>query len=807
MGRFPVGSACIMLSITKIRTPMYPSDLLHDVIRYGLVVSALLLALVCFGYGRGGAGRGYLWFAAAAALDAVGHLLVLFFPAGQVLVFYTEFELLLRAFLLFTGVRLLTGAGIPGVLRWLPLPALAWLVFCYLAQAEAVLARQLPGVILLASAYILLARFFWRARDRKRPAGFMLAGLGFFALALLWLLQPVARESIWSVWHFASYQLFYLLISGGLILALYRSERLRADFASEGQERALMRVLRSRRRVIELREWTDVLLHQISDGVVVSDMNGTITGFNRGAEKIFGHPASAILGRSVTELMPDNARPEAGQLAATLNSFRERFRQPEEVVGRHGDGSALELEMVVSPMAISDAEQMVAIIRDVSERKRQREQLQFMARHDALTGLPNRRCFEELVAKRLRGGQSGLLAFVDLDDFKLINDTLGHKAGDTALVAIARRLVSMAGEQAVVARQSGDEFVLFIPGMADYPAMRDWAEELVQRMRSPVSFDQVQFGLSCSVGLAPTAAEVGEVETLVREADLAMYHAKRSGKNRFSFFHRSMLAESNRIAELAGRLKRMDMDSELSLVFQPRMQLDGRHLSGAEVLLRWCTPEGENIPPAQFIPVAEETGQILRLGYWVLEQACRYLAGWGHLRDSLVLSINLSARQLFDEQLVDRIEEVRTRYGLAPAQLEFEITESSAMQDTDYALRVLGRLRARGYGLSLDDFGTGFSSLSHMRQLPVDTIKIDQSFVHNLVADRQQRVLVASIIELTGHLGMRVLAEGVETAAQLDILDSLGCDEAQGYLIGRPMPAEQFCQQVLSDWEALVRAF
>lgn len=786
---------------------MYPSDLLHDVIRYGLVVSALLLALVCFGYGRGGAGRGYLWFAAAAALDAVGHLLVLFFPAGQVLVFYTEFELLLRAFLLFTGVRLLTGAGIPGVLRWLPLPALAWLVFCYLAQAEAVLARQLPGVILLASAYILLARFFWRARDRKRPAGFMLAGLGFFALALLWLLQPVARESIWSVWHFASYQLFYLLISGGLILALYRSERLRADFASEGQERALMRVLRSRRRVIELREWTDVLLHQISDGVVVSDMNGTITGFNRGAEKIFGHPASAILGRSVTELMPDNARPEAGQLAATLNSFRERFRQPEEVVGRHGDGSALELEMVVSPMAISDAEQMVAIIRDVSERKRQREQLQFMARHDALTGLPNRRCFEELVAKRLRGGQSGLLAFVDLDDFKLINDTLGHKAGDTALVAIARRLVSMAGEQAVVARQSGDEFVLFIPGMADYPAMRDWAEELVQRMRSPVSFDQVQFGLSCSVGLAPTAAEVGEVETLVREADLAMYHAKRSGKNRFSFFHRSMLAESNRIAELAGRLKRMDMDSELSLVFQPRMQLDGRHLSGAEVLLRWCTPEGENIPPAQFIPVAEETGQILRLGYWVLEQACRYLAGWGHLRDSLVLSINLSARQLFDEQLVDRIEEVRTRYGLAPAQLEFEITESSAMQDTDYALRVLGRLRARGYGLSLDDFGTGFSSLSHMRQLPVDTIKIDQSFVHNLVADRQQRVLVASIIELTGHLGMRVLAEGVETAAQLDILDSLGCDEAQGYLIGRPMPAEQFCQQVLSDWEALVRAF
>jgi diguanylate cyclase (GGDEF)-like protein/PAS domain S-box-containing protein len=785
---------------------MYPSDLLHDVIRYGLVVSALLLALVFFGYGRGGAGRGYLWLAMAVALDALRHVLVLFLPHGEALVFYADFDLLLRAFLLLTGVRLLTGASVPGLLRWLPLLALIWLTFCQLRFEGEPLCRQLPGTLLLAVGHLFLALFFWRARDQKRPTGFVLAGIGFLAISLLWMVQPLALGSDWSGWHFASYQVLYLLISAGLILALYQSERLRADFASEVQERALMRVLRSRRRVVQLREWTDVLLHQISDGVVVSDMNGVITGFNRGAERIFGLVAADLLGKPITELMPERAMPEQGTLADALKDFRERFRQPKEVVGRHCDGSALELEMVVSPMAISDAEQMVAIIRDISERKRQREQLHFMARHDALTGLPNRRCFEELVSQRLNAGQAGLLVFVDLDDFKLINDTLGHKAGDTALVAIARRLVALAGDQAVVARQSGDEFVLFIPDLTAIPDMRAWAEELVQRVRSPVSFDQVEFGLSCSVGLAPADGNVTDVETLVREADLAMYHAKRSGKNRYSFFHQSMLAESNRVAELASRLKRMDMDGELSLVFQPRMQLEGRQLSGAEVLLRWRTPEGEQISPAQFIPVAEETGQILRLGYWVLEHACRHLAGWGHLRDSLVLSINLSARQLFDEQLVDRIEEVRTRYGLAPAQLEFEITESSAMQDIDYALRVLGRLRARGYGLSRDDFGTGFSSLSHMRQLPVDTIKIDQSFVHNLVADRQQRVLVAGIIELTGHLGMRVLAEGVETAEQLDILDSLGCDEAQGYLIGRPMSVEEFASRVLSDWEALATA-
>jgi diguanylate cyclase (GGDEF)-like protein/PAS domain S-box-containing protein len=786
---------------------MYPSDLLYDVIRYGLVVSALLLALVCYGYGRGGAGRGYLWLSAAMALDALRHLILMFAPPVTAVAFYADVELLLRAFLLLTGLQLLGAGQQPRILLWLPLVALGWVVFCYLTRDGAPLCRGLPGTVLLASAFALLARFFWRGRDRKRPLGFTVAAGAFLVLATLWVIQPLARNSDWGHWHFATLQVLYLLISGGLILALYQSERLRADFASEGQEKALLRVLRSRRRVVQLREWTDVLLQQISDGVVVSDMNGVITGFNRGAENIFGVSAADVLGKTVIELMPEEARPRGQSLAELLNGFRERFRTPREVAGRFHDGANLELEMVVSPMAISDAEQLVAIVRDVSERKRQREQLHFLARHDALTSLPNRRYFTELVAERLRNGQRGLLAFVDLDDFKLINDTLGHKAGDTALVAIARRLVALAGEEAVVARQSGDEFVLFLPGLTEQRATRDWAEELVLRVRNPVSFDQVEFGLSCSVGLAACDGSSGDVDTLIREADLAMYQAKRSGKNRFSFFHESMLAESNRVAELAARLKRMDMDRELSLVFQPRMQLEGRHLAGAEVLLRWRTPEGEQIPPDQFIPVAEETGQILRLGYWVLEQACRYLAGWGHLRDSLVLSINLSAKQLFDEYLVDRIEEVRTRYGLAPAQLEFEITESSAMQDIDYALRVLGRLRARGYGLSLDDFGTGFSSLSHMRQLPVDTIKIDRSFVQNLVSDRQQRVLVAGIIELTGHLDMRVLAEGVETAEQLEVLDSLGCDEAQGYLIGKPMPAEEFARRVLTDWEALAETF
>lgn len=800
---------------------MHSPELLYDVMRYGMTVSVLMLAFVLWGYGRGGVGRGYGLMSLAMVLVAssqFAQLLLLWIPAVH---WYVDAEPVVRALILALGLsrfsedrrRWQTSRGIT-----LLVILAVWLSWSA-TQSLSELQRSLPASLLVSTVYIASAFHFWRFRDLSRPAGFVGAGFCFFVLATLPLVSPWLQYGDLPVWSFATAQVMYVIASASLILALYQSEKLRADFASQVQERALLRVLRSRRRVVQLREWTDVLLAQISDGVVVTNMQGTITGFNRGAEGIYGYAASAVLGKSVTMLMPLSLRPETEQeMTDTLNSYTERFRHPGESVGLHRDGNVLELEMVVSPMVIVEAEQLVAIVRDVSERKRQQEQLRFMARHDALTGLPNRTHFEDLVAKaREDVGNDGIMVFVDLDDFKLINDTLGHKAGDTALVAMSRRLSNAAGESAVVARQSGDEFVIYVPTINGLVQTREWVESLITHVRHPVRFDDIEFGLSCSIGVTlcdehdqridmqlmdSAPLRVQTVEALVRQADLAMYHAKRSGKNRYSFYHPSMLSESKRTADIASRLRRMDLDSELHLVFQPRMRLEGRELAGAEVLLRWRTPQGENIPPDVFVPVAEETGQILRIGYWVLEQGCRHLAEWGHLRDSLVLSINLSARQLFDEALLERIEEMRCRYNLAPAQLEFEITESSAMQDIDYAIRVLSRLRALGYGLSLDDFGTGYSSLSHLRQLPVDTIKIDRSFIEDLNENRQDRVMVAAIIELAAHLDMRVLAEGVEQAEQLEVLDSLGCDEAQGFYIGRPMSAEMFVHKA-RHWDDL----
>jgi diguanylate cyclase (GGDEF)-like protein len=407
--------------------------------------------------------------------------------------------------------------------------------------------------------------------------------------------------------------------------------------------------------------------------------------------------------------------------------------------------------------------------------------------------------------KLLEKDCQGWLVFLDLDDFKLINDALGHQAGDAALVAMSKRLLSALGEGALVSRFSGDEFVIFVSAGSGLRE-DDLLEKLNQLLHQPVSSSGMEFMLSGSLGVVRVPEHGKTVQALLRNADLAMYQAKRQGKNKFFLYTEKLQQELGRKADMATRLKSLVPDEQLSVFFQPRVGLPDRELCGAEALLRWRTPEGDFISPEQFIPVAEETGQILRIGYWVMEQACRWLSGWTVYHDPFVVSINLSPRQLFDERLVERIEALRLRYGLAAAQLEFEITESSAMQDPEYAIKVLLRLRALGYGLSLDDFGTGFSSLSQLRRLPVNVLKIDKSFVQNMVHDRHDRVMVAAIIELATHLELSVLAEGVETVDQLHLLDALGCNEVQGFLVSQPLPAEQFAEEVLINWNRYCRS-
>lgn len=601
--------------------------------------------------------------------------------------------------------------------------------------------------------------------------------------------------------HSAIIQILHLMMAVSLLLILLREQQEEASDALAGKEGALLRVLRSRRRVVELHEWTDTLLKQVSDGVVVCDADNRVVSFNAAAEAMFGYDAAEILGSTYHQLLTPESQLS---LAAVEEAQGWRFEGRFELEGVHRSGMVLMLDASFSLLNLDEDTRHLVILRDVTERRKQESRLGFYATHDALTGLYNRHHFELELKQKLDAGSRGWLVFLDLDDFKLINDSLGHQAGDAALVALSKRLLYSLGEGALVARYSGDEFVFFVP-MGNERTEERLLEDLNQLLHQPVSTVGMEFMLSGSLGVVRVPEHGDTVAVLLRNADLAMYQAKRKGKNNASLFADKLLQELGQKADMATRLKSLAPNEEMMIFFQPRVALPDRELCGAEALLRWRLPDGSFVSPESFIPIAEETGQILRIGYWVMEQTCRWLSSWTDLHEPFVVSINLSPRQLFDERLVERIEDLRLRYGLASAQLEFEITESSAMQDPDYAIRVLSRLRALGYGLSLDDFGTGFSSLSQLRRLPVNVLKIDKSFVQNMVEDRHDRVMVAAIIELASHLDISVLAEGVETANQLHLLDALGCNEIQGFLVSEPLPAEKFAEEILSYWNRYSR--
>jgi diguanylate cyclase (GGDEF)-like protein/PAS domain S-box-containing protein len=684
---------------------------------------------------------------------------------------------------------------------WLLLFAPIWLLTGVLLNWP-LFWRTLGPALLAVGGYIFLATCFWSRYKHHQQ----LASATFFVAtmlaALVMLYRPLLPPGIHPAMFFFT-QSLHLVMAIALLVLLLREQQEEASRMQAGKEGALQRILRSRRRLAELNDRTGLLLRQVSDGIVICDEKGAVISFNQAAERIFGYDQAEVAGTPFSRLLTPASWDQAfgyreGHLVPNYEGHR-------ELEGIHRSGMTLPIDISVSSLNFGEHVQQMVILRDVSERKKQESRLNFFATHDALTGLYNRHHFEQVLGDHLGRAAKGWLIFLDLDDFKLINDALGHQAGDTALVAISKRLLSTLGDEALIARHSGDEFVMFVT------AGDKWTEErllteLNQLLHQPVSSSGLEFMLSGSLGVVRVPEHGKTVHELLRNADLAMYQAKRRGKNKYTLYTESLLNEVGRKADMATRLKSLVPDEQLSVFFQPRVGLPDRELCGAEALLRWRTPEGEYVSPEHFIPVAEETGQILRIGYWVMEQACQWLAGWTSYQDPFVVSINLSPRQLFDERLVERIEALRLRHGLAAAQLEFEITESSAMQDPEYAIRVLSRLRALGYGLSLDDFGTGFSSLSQLRRLPVSVLKIDKSFIQNMVKDRHDRVMVAAIIELAVHLDISVLAEGVETRDQLNLLDALGCNEIQGYLVSKPLPAEQFVNEVLTNWNQYSRS-
>jgi diguanylate cyclase (GGDEF)-like protein/PAS domain S-box-containing protein len=450
---------------------------------------------------------------------------------------------------------------------------------------------------------------------------------------------------------------------------------------------------------------------------------------------------------------------------------------------------------------------------DISAEVHREERIRFLAEHDQLTRLPNRVFFQDRLRDLLhsqRGReQHGVLLALDLDGFKDINDTFGHDVGDALIVAVAERLLATVRAEDVLARLGGDEFAIVQIGLRQGSVEdAELAERLLDAFHTPFHAGGKELAIGVSIGIARFPTDGYSLEDVMKAADLAMYSAKARGRGCFEFFDRAMTRRLHHRKRLETELRRAIENGALEVHFQPQVHLPSGELTGAEALVRWRDPEFGQVPPFEFVPVAEETGLILPLGQWVLESACAEAAYWQSTGLDGRVAVNVSPAQFTHQDLVATVEAALAQTGLPPQRLELEITEGLLMGDTRAAIETLDRLRDMGVQLAIDDFGTGYSSLSYLKRFRVHKVKIDKSFVGDLEFDEDDRRIVHAILMLGQALNLSTIAEGVETPMQSELLTSLGCDQAQGYLYGKPMPADhlrQFWRHARDRRSALVQ--
>ncbi|XYD07178.1 EAL domain-containing protein [Methylobacterium sp. NMS12] len=516
------------------------------------------------------------------------------------------------------------------------------------------------------------------------------------------------------------------------------------------------------------------------EGLAVCD-GETIKTANRSLERLSGLTAEALNGRRLSDLLP----------GLSVTALPEREEREAELVG--ADGQRVPVRVLRSEVPLGSGLQTVLAIRDQRERLRTESRMRMLAYSDALTGLPNRAHFHDLLARHAEacGAQDQAFAVLalDLDRFKLVNDTLGHGLGDALLRKTAKRLTAALGARDVVARLGGDEFAVLQVAPAGPEAVQALAARIIELVGRPFLIEGQLVNVGASVGAALAPADGLTPGDLLRNADLALYKAKADGKGAFRRFDRALEARVQARRSLEADLRRALVRQEFELHYQPLVDARSGRITAAEALVRWRHPERGLVSPADFIPLAEETGLIGPLGQWVLRTACTQAARWpGRIR----VAVNLSPVQFRDLRLAETVKAALAASGLAADRLELEITEGVLLADEERTLATLTRLRAAGVGISMDDFGTGYSSLSYLRRFPFDKIKVDQSFVRQLPGDAESAAIVRAIITLGTCLGMTITVEGVETAEQFAFTAASGCDQVQGYHVSRPLPVAEF---------------
>jgi diguanylate cyclase (GGDEF)-like protein/PAS domain S-box-containing protein len=543
------------------------------------------------------------------------------------------------------------------------------------------------------------------------------------------------------------------------------------------------------------------LLDKAQDAISVTGIDATVHYWNKGAERLFGWSAEEVLGKTKAEL----GIVEQREFDTAYPILLQQDVWSGEILKRRKDGSTVMVESHLT-LVRDDAgrpQSVLYIQTDVTQRKQAEQEIEELAFFDPLTGLPNRRLLldrlRHAVAACKRNRQTGALLFIDLDNFKSLNDTLGHDQGDVLLKQVALRLrASVPRECDTVARHGGDEFVIVLEDFSGQPEQiashaETVAEKIQASFEAPFQLDHHQHHTSASIGVALLNEDIGDVDELLKRADLAMYQAKTSGRSTIRFFDPEMQTVINTRVQLEADLRQGLQRHEFHLHYQSQTDGEG-HTTGAEALVRWQHPRCRMVLPAIFIPLAEETGLILPLGQWVLETACRQLVAWSRAprTSHLTVAVNVSAYQFRQPDFVKQVLQVIERTGADPHKLKLELTESLLVVDVERTVEKMKSLKAKGISFALDDFGTGYSSLSYLKRLPLDQLKIDKSFVRDVLTDPSDAAIARTVLVLGHTLGLEVIAEGVETSSQRDFLAHNGCRAYQGYLFSRPVPAEQF---------------
>jgi diguanylate cyclase (GGDEF)-like protein/PAS domain S-box-containing protein len=551
-----------------------------------------------------------------------------------------------------------------------------------------------------------------------------------------------------------------------------------------------------RRAESEARRLASAIQHG-ADAMMVTSLDGTIEYVNPAFERVTGWSREEITGKQPSVLNSGTHPKELFAEMWTTLKRGEVFRCT--LINKRRDGSTFHEEKTITPLRDGKGviTHYIASGKDVSDRVKAQEKLEYLAHHDVLTGLPNRALLadriEQALSRARRDNSAMAVMFLDLDGFKAINDTAGHQVGDRLLAEIANRLRAAVRENDTVARLGGDEFAIILEGTKSMSSVGGIARKLLYSLAAPVHVDGADLYVTTSIGVSRFPRDGEDVHTLLRKADSAMYRAKEAGKNTFRFYSQLEGDEDAQRLELEQQLRRAIERREFALFFQPQMSIDTGTVVGCEALIRWNHPTQGLVMPGVFVPVLEESGLIVEAGDWVLREACRQARSWRLAGlPSLRIAVNVSARQFSKRDLVGDVARILDETGTEPHRLHIEITEGTIAAKFERSVEIMKKLNALGVKIAVDDFGVGYSSLNYLKRLPIHSLKIDRSFIHEVTTDQNDAAIARTIIALAHNLGLDVIAEGVETLEQMFFLSRQGCNEVQGYLVGQPMPPDQF---------------